>query len=133
MLGSMVMGVVTRRRFVLTLALVVVAAAIAPICAAACCTPSRAAQAMASMPCCQDPSGPAMKSAETPACATECIVRANDAAVAAAPRIIVPAVHALPVVAPIAIAIHDVAMARDTGQPHPSSAPVHVLNSVFRI
>ena len=101
--------------------------------------PLYAAATLCTMPCCHhhDTAAPVV-SADSFACATDCVVSGDTATAATSAQFVAPAdpvavhVPATPVVSLVAAA--DFAAAVDIGPPHASpSAPLHVLNSVFRI
>lgn len=106
--------------------------------------PLCAALSICSMPCCEhgdQNGGPSLASADMMACETECAVRSEDAAPPSSPSVaadkssdrqgpivvMVAAVPAQPAVAVSSPSRHSEAFL------HHSDAPLHVLNSVFRI
>ena len=105
--------------------------------------PLCAALSICSMPCCEhgDQNGdPSLASADMMACETECAIRSDDAATVAPAAIaldksdrqvltvaVMAAIPAQPAVAASSPSRHSEAFL------HHSDAPLHVLNSVFRI
>lgn len=105
--------------------------------------PLCAALAICSMPCCEhgdQNGGPSLASADMMACETECAVRSDDAATVAPAAIaldksdrevstvaVIAELPARPAVLPSSASQHS------EGFLHHSDAPLHVLNSVFRI
>ena len=106
--------------------------------------PLCAALAICSMPCCEhgdQNGGPSLASADMMACETECAIRAADAAPTASPTIVPDkssdrdaVVVAVLAAAPVEPALPASAPSRHSeGFLHHSGAPLHVLNSIFRI
>ena len=105
--------------------------------------PLCAALAICSMPCCEhgdQNGGPSLASADMMACETECAVRSDDAATVAPAAIaldksdrqvstvaVMAELPARPAVLASSVSQHS------EGFLHHSDAPLHVLNSVFRI
>lgn len=98
--------------------------------------PLYAAMTICTMPCCH-PTQTTI-SASMNGCGTECAVRADETTAAAA-RTLIPQSRTITVTAPLPSAIDvaseprmNAAIERDTGPLH-GDAPLHVLNSIFRI
>jgi hypothetical protein len=106
--------------------------------------PLCAALAICSMPCCEhgdQNGGAALASADMMACETECAIRSDDATTAPAPTVApdkssdgkaVAMVVLDPAPAPAAVPASATSR-HSEGFLHHSDAPLHVLNSIFRI
>jgi hypothetical protein len=105
--------------------------------------PLCAALAICSMPCCEhgdQNGGPSLASADMMACETECAVRSDDAATVAPAAIALDKsdreVSTVAVIAELPArpaVLTSSASQHSEGFLHHSDAPLHVLNSVFRI
>lgn len=106
--------------------------------------PLYAALAICSMPCCEhggQNGGVSFTSADVVACETACAIRSEDAAPASSPPLTldkssnrdVPVLIALADGAARPAAPASAAWSHSAGFLHHSDAPLHVLNSVFRI
>jgi hypothetical protein len=103
--------------------------------------PLYAAATLCTMPCCaHDHSATSAVAADMAACATDCLVQSDEATAASSLRFVAPESRVIhlhspaPVVLLTASANEGSSLAPDVGLSHsPCSAPVHLLNSVFRI
>jgi hypothetical protein len=95
--------------------------------------PLYAAATMCSMPCCHAAAGATMKSNLLACPGSECVITSDDATVKAVSRYVAPSLTAIAHVSAPVVAVSADTQTFAAVSPPPSSPPLNVLHSVFRI
>ena len=96
--------------------------------------PLYAATTLCTMPCCHNGAPGAKLKADTPGCATECTITADDATVKAVSRYVAPSLVATAHAPIVSSVVASASPSSDAAPSPPASAPpLHLLNSIFRI